>query len=119
MGRQHIAQHFHHIADGSERLGSPFTAKLCRLLPQLLDETTQTGRLVLDWPGNVADDALALRLCGGLHALVLSKADRKLAAVYPPHVPEESSLRAAVAAAIERHDAALVLSLPSPPQTNE
>jgi hypothetical protein len=36
--------HFESQARACERLGSPFTARLCRLLPKLLDEMTATGR---------------------------------------------------------------------------
>lgn len=114
-----IRQHFVHQAASCETLGSPFTARLCRALAECLDETTRTGRKVLHWAGNTRENALALRLCGALHALVLAGRDAVLAAVYPPQEATEADLRAALQNAIARHDLALSASLDSAPQTNE
>lgn len=114
-----LAQHFEYQAQACEALGSPFTARLCRALPLILDTTSATGRRALEWPGDVRADALALRLTGGLHALVLSKADSALTDVYPPNATEDAELSAAVRGAIHRHDPRLAAGLDSPPQTNE
>lgn len=114
-----IAVHFERQATACDALGSPFTARLCRLLIALLDDGTATGRRVLAWPGDPRADALALRLCGGLHRLVIEGRDQALAAVYPPNDAGDDALAAAVAGALERHDAALAAALDSAPQTNE
>lgn len=114
-----IRQHFVHQAASCETLGSPFTARLCRALAECLDETTRTGRKVLNWADNTREDALALRFCGALHALVLAGRDTGLAAVYPPQDAAESDLRTALQNAIGRHDLELSESLDSAPQTNE
>ncbi|EKF41821.1 hypothetical protein NA8A_14429 [Nitratireductor indicus C115] len=114
-----IVEHFEKQAESCDRMGSPFTAELCRLLPSLIDETTQTGRRIANWPGDFHDDALALRLCGGLHALVLAGRDEMLAAAYPPNALSVSKLADAVRGALARHDAALAATLDSAPQTNE
>jgi hypothetical protein len=114
-----IRQHFVHQAASCETLGSPFTARLCRVLAECLDETTGTGRKVLHWAGNTREDALALRFCGALHALVLAGRDAGLASVYPPQETTESDLRTAVQNAIARHDLELLESLDGAPQTNE
>jgi hypothetical protein len=114
-----IALHFESQAKACDALGSPFTARICRTAISVLDASTETGRRVLGWPGDPGADALSLRLAGGLHALVLSAADGELAAVYPPNVVDDATLRGRLAAAIRRHDATLVKSLASPPQTNE
>lgn len=114
-----IRDHFRHQADACDRLGSPFTARLCRLLARDLDDATETGRRVLRWPGNTRDDAVALRLCGAFHALVLSAADEDLVAAYPPNQADDERLAAAVASALKRHDLRLLAGLDSPPQTNE
>lgn len=111
--------HFASQAQSCDRLGSPFTADLCLQLPTLLDATTATGRRVLGWTGDPAADALALRLCGALHALVLSGNDPALAAVYPPAKPDSASLREAVVGALARHDTSVAVFIDSPPQTNE
>lgn len=114
-----IRDHFLHQAEASAGLGSLFTATLCGMLPDILDETTATGSRIARWAGDPRADALALRLCGGLHRLVLTDADPALAALYPPHATEPDDLRAALPSIIRRNDAALSASLDSPPQTNE
>ncbi len=114
-----LTDHFEHQAKACDSLGSPFTARVCRLLPALLNETTATERRVMAWQGNYRADALALRLTGGLHALVLSGADAALAAAYPPHTVDEAALAEALAGAIAANDAFLNTYLDSAPQTNE
>jgi hypothetical protein len=76
-------------ADYCTALAAPFTALLCALLGERVDRSTALGRRLLDWPGNPAafGDALALRLCGGLHYLVRKGAAPGLAALYPPAAP--------------------------------
>ena len=112
-------EHFVHQAASCETLGSPFTADLCRALAKILDHTTQTGRRVLNWPGHTREDALALRLCGGLHALVLSGRDQMLAAAYPPNSTNEDTLLDILPGVLRRHDRTLSIALDSAPQTNE
>lgn len=114
-----IRAHFVEQAAACERMGSPFTGALCRVLAVILDRGTTTGRRILSWPGNPREDALSLRLCGGLHAIVLSDADPALAALYPPAWQGGSVDGAELGAALRRHDAYLAASLDSPPQTNE
>lgn len=114
-----LGEHFEHQAKACASLGSPFTAKLCRLLIDVLDETTSTGRRVLGWPGDPRADALALRMCGGLHRLVLTGADEALRGAYPPKGVADERLTQAVARAISVHDGLLHGWLDSPPQTNE
>ena len=114
-----IAAHFEAQAKACDALGSPFTARICRAAISVLDAHTGTGRHVLGWQGDPGADALSLRLAGGLHALVLSGADKDLAGVYPPNEADDGTLRKVLAAAFQRHDATLMRSLASPPQTNE
>jgi hypothetical protein len=114
-----IREHFVHQAASCDVLGSPFTARLCRALSRSLDKSTATGRLVLDWPGHTRHDALSLRLCGALHALVLSGKDGELSAIYPPAEASEETLARTLPGAIARNDEFLRRSLGSAPQTNE
>jgi hypothetical protein len=103
-----------------DKLGSPFTARLCAVLGAVLDGTTETGRRALGWRGDPSSsaDAVALRLCGGLHALVRSGAVPELAALYPPHpLPDEAALAAALRPVLALSDLTAWLDLP--PQTNE
>lgn len=116
---ERVRGHFRHQAEACDKLGSPFTASVCRALAEVLDDTTATGRRVLSWPGNTREDVLSLRLCGGLHALVLSGVDAELAAAYPPTAASEAELMRLLPAAIARNDAALLNALDSAPQTNE
>jgi hypothetical protein len=114
-----IAAHFEAQAKACEALGSPSTARICRATISVLDTHTETGKRILGWPGDVAADAVSLRLAGGLHALVLSGADDGLEAVYPPNEVDDAALRDTLAATLRRNDADLVRYLASPPQTNE
>lgn len=116
---EEVRAHFRAQAEACERLGSPFTAGLCRALAHVLDTSTQTGRKALGWSGDPQSDALALRLCGGLHALVLSRADLVLAAAFPPRSASQHLLAGILPATFRKHDARLASSLDHPPQTNE
>lgn len=116
-----IRQSFLRQAKACADLGSPFTARLCRLAAERLTDDTRVGTMILGWPGNPdgTGDALALRLAGTLHALVRSGQDAALAAVYPPHTVEDDTLWAAIEAAMRRDEAFVLERLKSAPQTNE
>lgn len=104
----------------SEQLGSPFMAKLCRVLSDRLDRTTAVGRRVLDWPGNpdALADGLPLRLAGALHALV--RRGDALAKFYPPNPePAAEDLWPALRTAFQRHEDYILSRLAETPQTNE
>jgi hypothetical protein len=103
-----------------DKLGSPFMARLCAVIGERLDRTSAVGRRALAWPGepSAATDAVALRLCGGLHALVRAGAVPALAKLYPPApLPEGDALWAALSPALGEDS--LALWLERPPQTNE
>jgi len=119
-GQESVRRAFAVQAEWCERLGSPFTARLCAGLTDVLDATTPVGARVLGWDGDPFVDALALRLCGGLHALVRSGAAPELAPLYPPAPPSsEGALSEALARTLSSHSAALDRWLDSAPQTNE
>lgn len=102
------------------QLGAPFTALLSETLGGMLDRRTETGRRVLDWSGDPGcfADAVALRLCGGLHFLVRNGFAPDLASLYPPApLPDEAVLRAALTPALD--DERLPAWLDHAPQTNE
>ena len=97
-----------------------FTALLCETLGERLDRSTETGRRVLDWPGNPDPfvDALALRLCGGLHFLARSGAVPAFSALYPPApLPDAETLWSALSQALAQDG--LPAWLDHAPQTNE
>lgn len=114
-----IRDHFELQAQGSEAVGSPFVAALCRLLAARLEPTTTFGGHVLGWSGDPKADALSLRAVGALHALVRSGNEPALAAAYPPAPFDADTLWAAISAATVRHDDPLTAFLDSAPQTNE
>jgi hypothetical protein len=119
MDERDIRDHFLAQAKACDGLGSPFTANLCRALAKVLDASTRTGQAVLGWSGDARADALALRLCGALHALVLTGAGERLARLYPPNQTSESEIAAELPEAIARSDERIVAGLAGAPQTNE
>ena len=106
-------------AEACDGLGSPFTAGLCRALAARLDHTSRFGHRVLDWPGDPAADALALRACGAFHALSRSGRAPELAAIYPPEPFDAERFGRRLGAVLAQHDDWLAAFLDSPPQTNE
>lgn len=119
MDERDIRDHFLAQAKACDGLGSPFTANLCRALAKVLDANTRTGRAVLGWPGDARADGLALRVCGALHALVLTGASERLAVIYPPNQTSVSEIAAVLPEAIARSDEQIVAGLAAAPQTNE
>jgi hypothetical protein len=106
-------------AAACRRLGSPFTATLLDLLAERLDPESAVGATVLRWAGDPYPDALALRLTGALHGLVLDGTDPRLKAVYPPTEVEPEALWNAVNLALRDHAGRINEWLGHPPQTNE
>src|SRR6218665_2635057 len=114
-----ILRAFEVQAGHSENLASPITARVCRALAVILDETTQTGRIVLGWKGDPVTDALPLRLCGALHALVRAGVTPELDPVYHGILAKPELVGRAIGRALAEHDAVIAEWLDSPPQTNE
>jgi hypothetical protein len=113
--------HFHAQDNGCAALGSPFTARLLRLLA---DHGLPPGPLadrIAHWPGDLRAAAVGLRLAGALNGLVIEGRDPALAAVYPVsgQHPSDDQLRTAVTDAILRHEGWLMARLDLAPQTNE
>jgi len=100
-------------------MAAPIYARLCTALGQGLSRDSETGRHVLDWPGEPTRDALPLRLIGGLHALVLAGGDDELAAIFAGEIDDLAAISAALPGILRRNDAALLPWLSGPPQTNE
>jgi hypothetical protein len=100
------------------RMGSPLMGKFARVVGARLHDGTATGAKMLAWRIN-RDDALPLRLSGGLHRLVLEGRAPDLAAVYGDPDVSDDELWAAIDQTMQRFDAELVGVLDLPPQTNE
>ncbi|MCP5366078.1 MAG: DUF2332 family protein [Hyphomicrobiales bacterium] len=110
-----VRDHFRGQARACRGLGSSFTADLLDLCADNLDPAGAVGGAVLGWAGSASHDALALRLAGGLHALVIDGRDRALAAAYGAGAVDWPT----VARALADHAGFLLGFLARPPQTNE
>jgi hypothetical protein len=90
--------------------------RLLNGLADALSPGTAVAARVLAWQGEPgpAGDAVALRLAGGLHALILTGEDARLGAAYATDDPVPAVMEALV-----RHEAHLLRWLDQPPQTNE
>jgi hypothetical protein len=85
----------------------------------ILDTPTELARRMTNWPGLSLEDAMPLRVAGGLHWLHLSGAERRLAPVYAGEVSDQAAVDEIVAAVAVDWDAKLAPWLDYPPQTNE
>lgn len=123
MTRQdEIRRAFKQQSEWCSRLGSPFTALLMDVLGEDLDETSKTGRAILNWEGaaNALSDAVPLRLAGALHAMVRAGRLPELTPLYPPNpLPGATQLASGVRVALNQADEALFAWLHYAPQTNE
>ncbi|WP_282602141.1 DUF2332 domain-containing protein [Paracoccus sp. PARArs4] len=97
-------------------LGSPLTADICETLAEALQDGP-VARRVLGWQGDATSrgDSVPLRVCGALHALVLTGRDPALADAYAAR----NVSAALLLAAIDAHQDFVLDWLNSPPQTNE
>jgi hypothetical protein len=112
---------FHEQAKSCAALGSPFMERLMNLLARHWPDDTALAQRFAHWEGDISATAAALplRVAGGLHALVLMARDANLAAVYPPHIVDDSKFTNAVVQTIKHHDAFLCCWVDNAPQTNE
>jgi len=111
---------FLYQAEACRSLGSPFMHRLLTALAPRIARGGPVYDRVNAWPGDATATgaAVALRIAGGLHRLVLG-GDTALAAVYPPQSVPDEMLLAVVEDAFARHLDFFDTWLDSPPQTNE
>jgi hypothetical protein len=121
MSADEVRQAFLDQAKYCDALGSPFTARICRLHAERLETGGAVADLILNWPGNPSSsaDSVPLRIAGCLHALVLEGTDSLLSIAYPPARSDDDALWAAVVRAFEAHADFILERLKSAPQTNE
>ncbi|CAM3015419.1 hypothetical protein SAMN04488021_10878 [Paracoccus aminovorans] len=101
-------------------LGSGLTARVCEALTRVIAaDQGPVGRRVKAWPGDPrpAADSLPLRLCGALHALVLSEAAPELARAYA--TGGAADLDREVCQAVQMHGSHILDWIEHAPQTNE
>lgn len=118
MTAEHVRDAFRKQAKACRMLGSPLTGQICEILSDALcQDQGEVARQVLGWAGEPSSrgDAVPLRLCGGLHALVLTERDAALAEAYANGSPDSKILLQA----IELHADYLLGWLRNAPQTNE
>ncbi len=109
-------------ADSCEMLGSPFTARILRLLASKPPENGPVWQKIRNWPGDVTatGDAVALRFASALHGLVLEGQSETLASVYPPNheMVSDEKLWQVIHANVDQHSEYVLERLTRPPQTN-
>lgn len=99
-------------------MDAPITARICTALGQGISRASETGRRVLEWPGEPVADALVLRLVGGLHALH-RRGVPELRRIFTGEETDPGRIGAALDAMLCAHDFTLMPWLYGPPQTNE
>lgn len=99
-------------------MDAPITARICTALGQGITRGSETGRRVLDWPGEPVADALVLRLVGGLHALH-RRGVPELRRIFTGEEIDLGRIGATLDAVLSAHDFTLMPWLYGPPQTNE
>ena len=101
-------------------LGSGLTARVCESLARVIAaHQGPLGRRVKSWAGDpaVGADSLPLRLCGALHALVLSGQAPALAQAYAAGGTPD--LDRIISETIQQHDRPILEFIEHAPQTNE
>lgn len=106
-------------AQHAEEAGAPCTARVIRALLAVLDTETATGRRMAGWQGLLLEDAMPLRILGGLHNLLVSGEDKRLEPVYAGLETDQSVIDALVVDLVQTYDHRLLPWLDGPPQTNE
>nr|WP_152435735.1 DUF2332 domain-containing protein [Erythrobacter sp. THAF29] len=106
-------------ATHAEENNAPCTARVIRALAKVRESDTATGRRIAGWEGLTLKDAMPLRMAGGLHHLLLSGQDERLARVYSGQITDQSQIDALVCELVETYDHLLLPWLDGPPQTNE
>ncbi|CAN5801246.1 DUF2332 domain-containing protein [soil metagenome] len=112
-------------AAGCRNLGSPFHGDLLELAALDLESGGPVAALLTPWADadlrKLFDDAMPLRLLGGLHDLVLSGDDPALAATYPKPGRQADAATAWIAAraALIGHHDRIAAFMTHEPQTNE
>ena len=106
-------------AEHAERAGAPGTGRVVRALLALEDSEAATARRIFAWQGLSLRDAMPLRIAGGIHHLLLTGEEPRLADVYEGRMSDQGQVDALIRDVVEKHDHALMPWLDGPPQTNE
>lgn len=97
-------------------LGSDFVAAILEAGERQLHRAPRTARLIDDWPGDPAADALAMRFNGALHALARRGDRPALSALYAARAGD---FAAVIGDVLPAADSFVADWMREPPQTNE
>lgn len=106
-------------ADHADRADAPITARVIRSLLAVMETQTATARRLKAWAGQAIEDALALRITGGIHFLYLSGEEPRLEPVFTGLITNQADIDAIVCEVVETFDHMLLPWFDGPPQTNE
>jgi hypothetical protein len=98
---------------------APITSRVVRAQLALITGTSLVGQRLAAWADTAMEDALPLRLNGGLHNLHLIGRDDRLAPIYTGDLTDQATIDRVIGDVVADHDAALLRWLGGPPQTNE
>lgn len=119
MSDQELLDSFESQIAWSGRLGSPFYETLHRVLRDDFLARGPVFALLHDWPGHPADDALTLRVTGGLNFLVRAGEAPALTPLWPDADADPAALGAAVTTTLEANQPFFDGFLKHAVQTNE
>lgn len=119
MERESIIKGIEWQAEHCRRNDAPITARILIAQLAIMRGNTLCGRRITGWQGLVLEDAMPLRLAGGIHHLHLTGTDTRLGPIYAGEVTDQVQVDSIVMAVTQTHDAQLVLWFDGPPQTNE
>ncbi|PHR15752.1 MAG: hypothetical protein COA41_15660 [Sphingopyxis sp.] len=114
-----IAQGMRGQAEHCLRNDAPVTASIILAQLALIDGPTACGQKITHWPGKPMEDAMPLRLTGGLHYLYLSGKEPRLGDMYEGRITDQDQVDKLVGQIVADHDAELLPWFDGPPQTNE
>lgn len=100
-------------------LNAPCTARIMLAQLAILKFDNAVARRMSDWPELSQEDALPLRVAGGLHNLYLTGDAPELGDVYRGELTDQDAIDALAVGLAEKFDARLARWLDGPPQTNE
>jgi hypothetical protein len=111
-----IRDAFRQQAAFCRKSGSALTGQVLETLAVILNSETRTGARILNWPGDPMEDALKLRIAGGLNALARSGKDTQISQIYRDG---DGDWEAIIGRVLREWDDWLYPWLDGPPQTNE
>jgi hypothetical protein len=116
-----LLDHFREQVPMCVEYGSPFTSQLLDRMREDFEAGGPIADLIGNWSTHPRADALSMRLCGALHAAVLTGRDPALAAEYPEQRTSWSidSVWPLARAFLAREQDWVAKFIQSAPQTNE